>query len=438
MLTKFRRVEALRKDAQPVIAIVRHVPEAFLVVALTLITINDLVQGVFNANLFDSGETLKKLAAPLILAALIIFTRLIKNVEDGIKPLHKLAMETVEVVAGEGALPYSDLMRMRFQIDVLTLAGGVILPLDDEQVVKTLSDPRRMSRIRCLIANPYSEDIINRYKRDEPEWKHGGAQEIENRLIWLFNLIERSSDMVRSKLHVRVYDNYPMLSIFRADDSVYSSYYAYKLRGSETPMILSDVAAQYGRAVMKHFEKLYDDSVSLTDWMVLNYHRLTFPSQCHFGIHYSGIFLETKEGDLILQKRDARSDIANPAGLSVFGGRRISVNETSRATAVRELREETDLLRKERDLIALASLPYSDSEAENNRCMLCSYFLIKDVNPSDITVHEGALSILKPEDALETENLTQLPREIIQYLVEKRTWPTPETFPRLNEPRPFR
>ena len=407
---------------QLLLEVVRHAPQIFLVGALSAIILNDLVARIFSWSLFDSISAMRNLAAPLTIAAVVLFWRLLADIREDIAPLNRLAKEVVEVLPGEGGIPCSDLMRSRSQIDVLTLAGSVTVPLDDEQVVNALFDPKRMSRVRCLIANPFAPGIIDRYQRDEPIWKRTGIQAIENRLVWLFNLHERLDDGARARLNVAVYNSYPMLSIFRADDLVYSSYYAYQLRGHDTPMLLAGVASPYGKALMKHFDKLYEAATALPVWMERFYCQLRTQSECQFGLRYSGIFLLSADGKLIMQKREDRGDIAHPNCISVFGGRSQSA-ESARATAVRELREETGIRVREVELQSLITVPYIVNEG-GLRCMLCSYFVLTNVAPEAVTVSEGAGKIiLSAEEALERDDLTEVPRRILESRVESGSWP---------------
>ncbi len=423
-MKKINKFKALTKEQSPVMY-VRYLPDVFLVFSLGAILFNDLSNKFFGLSMFNSSSVFSALAAPITISVVLLLVRILKEIREDILPLHRLASDSVEVCPGEGAVPYSDLMQSRSQIDVLTLSGSVIIPLDKEQVVNSLLDPRRLSRVRCLMANPLSPAIIGRYAKDEPIWKEAGVEAIEKRLIWLFNLRERNGFTAREKLQLRVYNSYPMISIFRADDSIYASYYAYKLRGHDTPMFRTDISSYLGRSVMLHFEKLYADSISLNRWMEDSFNNIKSPDQVHFGLRYSGIFLETNEKKLVFQKRDNKTDIANPNQLSVFGGRSLE-NESSISTAIRELKEETTLRAKEEDLIHIAVIPYVIKEEEEERCLLCNYFLLRNVESSTIKQKEGAaFEILSLGQALERYDLTEVPRRILKEHESSGDWPRP-------------
>lgn len=418
----FERVREKREKLQSLVFLVKHVPDAFLLVVLLLIVVNDLVQKFFGWKAFESSSVLARLAAPIILAGLLLLLRLLREIKEEIRPLHRLAGEVVEVVPGEGGIPCSELMRTRAQIDILTLAGGVIVPLDDQSVVQALVDGRRQSRVRCLIADPFSEVIQKRYLHDEPVWKQGGVDIIETRLVWLFSLLERLDSVARKRLKVKVYSNYPMISVFRADDSIFASYYGYQLRGHDTPMVRTDVATYYGRCVMKHFERLYEDALPITRWMMKSYSRLNRPELCKFGLRYSGVLLQDRGGSFILQRRENAPHLENPGQLSAFGGRSEG-EESGPATAIRELFEETGLRCREEDLSLLVALPYMVAEDGEERCMLCSYFLLRYVDSARIRIGEGAgMEVLSASEALERADLTALPRVILADSIGERKW----------------
>jgi 8-oxo-dGTP pyrophosphatase MutT (NUDIX family) len=421
-----RSDEEMTRRAQ-IVGLLKYVPDAFLTISLGAIIVNDLIAKFFGVPLFDSVLTIQRLAAPIVIAVVAWLWRMLSQIKAQIDPLTRLAQDTVEVLPGDGAIPCADLMRSRSQIDVLTLAGSVTVPLDDEQVVNALFDSRRMSRVRCLIANPFAEPILGRYQHDEPIWKRAGTQAIEDRLVWLYNLYERLDSPARERLLVRVYDNYPMLSIFRADDAVYSSYYAYQLRGNETPVLLSDQGATYGRAVMRHFEKLYEVSTPLPQWLASYFPRLKGRDECQFGLKYSGVFVQLPSGKIAMQHRDNIPSIVHPNLVSVFGGTSMA-DESPIATAIRELREETDIHARERDLRPIAIIP-EVAGSNDVRCMLCHYYLLHSAK-EELKANEGQGVVMgTAAELLQREDLTAMPRALLQCYVENgNNWPCVEAW----------
>ena len=123
---------------------------------------------------------------------------------------------------------------------------------------------------------------------------------------------------------------------------------------------------------------------------------------------YSGIILQTKNGSIVLQRRDDNPSIVHPAMLSVFGGRRLQ-GESAIDCAIREINEETRLLRNKSDLHLLGNLY---SPIENNKWMECSYYLLTNVNPKLIELKEGKdFEIYWPQFVVEKDDVV-LPSKV--------------------------
>lgn len=137
----------------------------------------------------------------------------------------------------------------------------------------------------------------------------------------------------------------------------------------------------------------------------------------NYDAEYSGVFLLTESGALILQRRDKKKGIANPGKVSVFGGRLLP-GETPKAAAQRELREEVSLRVRQKDLKPVVSLGYPISE---NQWMKCNYFCLRGVDVNEINILEGAgIEVWWPDDAVRQSDLTKLPRLVLERIEEKK------------------
>ncbi|NOZ35287.1 MAG: NUDIX domain-containing protein [Chlorobi bacterium] len=133
--------------------------------------------------------------------------------------------------------------------------------------------------------------------------------------------------------------------------------------------------------------------------------------------YYSGVLLKTKSGSLIMQRRDNKKTIANPGKLSVFGGRR-EKNETALECAKRELKEETGITVDDNQFIPVGKYAYP---IENNNWMLCSYYLLENINVNDIKIKEGKnIEIWKPLDAISQKDITTVPKLLIEKLIKEK------------------
>ncbi len=134
-----------------------------------------------------------------------------------------------------------------------------------------------------------------------------------------------------------------------------------------------------------------------------------------YDYSYSGILLRTRQGALILQRRDKGARIANSGRISVFGGRN-KRRESAIECAIRELQEETGINKNESDFVLLKRYGAPD---ENGRWVDCSYFVVEvEVNEVDIKEGQG-IEVWYPDQALMQEDLTEVPRVLIEFLNKK-------------------
>ncbi len=118
-----------------------------------------------------------------------------------------------------------------------------------------------------------------------------------------------------------------------------------------------------------------------------------------------------------MQRRDNKPTIANPGKISVFGGRR-EKGETALQCAKRELKEETGLDIDESQFLFIGKYSYP---IENNNWMLCSYFLIDNININCINIKEGDnIEVWQPKDAILQKDITEIPQLLIQSLIDKK------------------
>lgn len=132
-----------------------------------------------------------------------------------------------------------------------------------------------------------------------------------------------------------------------------------------------------------------------------------------YNFFYSGILLVTKEGKLLLQRRDNIQNISNPGKISVFGGQR-KAYESAISCALRELEEETGLVCNNQSLIFL------DEYSTHLKCgqwMSYSYFMLKDINEKNLQIKEGMVELWSPFDVIKNIYLTPIPKRLIKNLI---------------------
>lgn len=151
------------------------------------------------------------------------------------------------------------------RIRILTLSGSVIAKLQDTQVQSMLRSTK--ADVTILIANPYSIAIKTRYECDEPANHESGTRGVFNRLNNIHNLRMSLPEDQRRRIDVRVYDNYPSVSLVQCDGVLFSTVYGFRLRGADCPRIRVDAQSRYGQFLLQHFGEVSTKAVPLDKWV---------------------------------------------------------------------------------------------------------------------------------------------------------------------------
>ncbi len=119
-----------------------------------------------------------------------------------------------------------------------------------------------------------------------------------------------------------------------------------------------------------------------------------------------------KEKKITFQRRDNKHGIHNPNKVSVFGGR-AEYNENPLSTAIRELKEETDITLNSDSLIEITSRP--ELEIDNpEECVFCTYYYV-ETDSLNIEIKEGAsCETLSYQEALDLPELTDGPKWVFK------------------------
>jgi len=204
--------------------------------------------------------------AAVSLLSIIVPARL-RQLESRLSQFTNKYLGVLEVLHPYEIIDLARMLEHSTRIRVLTLSGTKAVALSDDKVRALLTEPKRRAQITLLLANPYSDAIQTRYKCDEPATFEAGPEGIKRRLVWLHSVVSSLPEAARSRLDVRIYDNYPVVSIVQADNHIYSTSYGFKLRGGDCPKLHSDVNGEYGMFLSKHFDRVYAAATPLSEWM---------------------------------------------------------------------------------------------------------------------------------------------------------------------------
>jgi len=121
-----------------------------------------------------------------------------------------------------------------------------------------------------------------------------------------------------------------------------------------------------------------------------------------------GVLLQTPTGSLLFQERD-KNIKRNPGKIAPFGGG-IETGETTIECAIRELDEELDLKVTEQDLQKIG-----DFESHFTPGSYIQMFLVKNVQPENISLHEGkSIKNLNVDEALKHSEVTDFTKEVLR------------------------
>ncbi len=110
-----------------------------------------------------------------------------------------------------------------------------------------------------------------------------------------------------------------------------------------------------------------------------------------FDERYAAAVLVTHEGKYIVQQRPTDENIFGAGMISLFGGGQ-EPDEDARACAVRELNEELSIVANPK---ALELLGYVDKRETNGKLTRCTIFKLKDVDETQLRLHEGKAIVVE-------------------------------------------
>lgn len=236
-------------------------------VGLALLIVSEFTERAFGTALVPTVELKLKLVAAVVIAGASSLQLRLGAIGSDLKLLVQGRESTVRVLASGDAIDVPELLTRSRRVRVLTLAGTRVGRLGDAEVLEALRNPQRASHLTLLLANPRSPSVISRYSKDEPATFESGIEGLTRRLFMLHELIEKLPKDAASRIEVRVYDNYPTVSIVQSDDKVYSSVYGFQLRGSDCPLLCTEPSTTWGVFLGNHFDKVFEAATKLSAWV---------------------------------------------------------------------------------------------------------------------------------------------------------------------------
>lgn len=129
---------------------------------------------------------------------------------------------------------------------------------------------------------------------------------------------------------------------------------------------------------------------------------------------FAGVILLTPDRELILQLRDDNPAIVDPGKLSIFAGR-LKDGETPEQGARRELKEETGLTPQ--DLRFFRA--YQKDPARHGGAGVSHIYVVENVDPTTVDVHEGQGARVVSIGALTVDNTALISYDILQAFAQE-------------------
>jgi hypothetical protein len=231
---------------------------------------NEFTEKAFERSIIPTQDLKVKVLIAVVILATVRMNVALNQVHRILERLRAQQNMVVEVLPSHETIDMRELLMHRSNIRILTLSGTKAGLLGDAGVQQALSDPRRQSRVTILLGNPFSIAVRSRYQTDEPGTYEAGVDGITRRLLWLNRIITNLPDAAKKRLDVRVYANYPTVSLVQAESDLYWTVYGFKLRGGDCPRLRADSSATYGKFLINHFDKVYESAIPLAQWIQEN------------------------------------------------------------------------------------------------------------------------------------------------------------------------
>lgn len=125
-----------------------------------------------------------------------------------------------------------------------------------------------------------------------------------------------------------------------------------------------------------------------------------------------------KDGNVVLQRRDDKPGIGNPGMATCFGGHPEPEDHSLRDTAIREMREETNISFDEDELTYFKT--YRKRPETHGEDVYVTYYMLRDVDISNLEVFEGqGYEIATPETDLVAMNVSPLAQQVLGDVFRK-------------------
>ena len=245
-------------------------PNALMYLGIAFLLIDQFLRNAIKLQIVSGFELHLTIGISVIGLLAFTLSKKIDKVSDNIDKISEKYAGILEVLPSNYSINVFELIKKSRKIRILTLSGTKLGELGDSRLKETLLNIPKELELTILLGNPYSISIITRYEKDEPDTYETGLEGIERRLLMLYDINNQLPKAKQKKICIKVFDNYPTISVIQTDNDIYSVVYGYKLRGGDCPKVHSNIHGEYGKFLIKHFQEVEKCSISLEDWIKIN------------------------------------------------------------------------------------------------------------------------------------------------------------------------
>ncbi|MGC9357968.1 MAG: hypothetical protein ACP5GX_08880 [Anaerolineae bacterium] len=258
-------------------ALLLKLSDYLMYLGLGILIIDEFLESVFSFSPLGTNDLRVSIGIGVVTLFALTLNSKVDKLQKAFERLDRKYLGVFEVLPPYETVDFRELIYHSRVVKLLTLSGTKAGFLGDSSVTDALLDPKRNSEITIILADPFAKAIIERYEKDEPSTYEAGLDGIKRRLLNLWHIINRLPSDAQSKLDVRVFSNYPTISLIQADDDLYATIYGYRLRGSDSPKIHAKCGGEYSRFLLRHFDNILQDSVPLAEWIAAHHPEASKP-----------------------------------------------------------------------------------------------------------------------------------------------------------------
>lgn len=247
----------------------KAIPEAVTYFGIGVLLLDDALHGVLNMPTMIPTDMRISLVGAVLASLVWSLAQHARKLTVTLDTLGHWRHSSLRVASTWDEFDLLKRYRAARQVRILTLAGTQFAKLGLQEALQALFDLSKDKDVRILIGNPQAEGVQLRYTagQGEPATFETGPEGVVRRLKDLHARWVLLAAQQQKQLQIRVFSQYPTLSIVQLDNDWYSASYGFEMRGGDCPKLHSQSGSEYAHFLGQHFDKTFDKAMPLEEWM---------------------------------------------------------------------------------------------------------------------------------------------------------------------------